>query len=294
MNSEPSTESIPALPDDLIYEIIEACDLLPTQRHETLGSLSRLAKRFAEAAQRVLWHEITINPNPRRFAQLCKKLQRRPAWKAQVPAYYSSNRRYMRALPHLPDLQQEFDVEALRSIVSAAKSTLVSIGLPISGLLQAVEPTEFPRLRELVLYGSPSPPAPTPGDIPLVNAFFLSCAALPFLAALRLHLRRHPSSSFPTGPGSSCALSFLALVPPRIEHLDLTDSTFSRADLEAFFYGATRPARLRTLRWDETTLEGGAEQSKSEDEDEEENWRERLREKLAEWGVEVTTLKPWW
>lgn len=385
MNSEPSTESLPALPDDLIYEIIEACDGLTTQRNETLCSLGRLAKRFTATAQKVLYHEITVDlrsAKHTRFTKLRMKLHERPAMKAwprvctvRVAAGAIHSLRYINGLPLLANLQQMhvvndspltsfsfqalacvlwrqqrnlvsfsidcyypglysllaslgdepnlsslrlhnlpqrqpeqrvhfpaltsvhveryLDVEAFQSIASTVKSTLVSLGLPLSKCLEAIDPSNFPRLGELVLYGSDALHAYRPDAALSANTFFLSCAALPFLAALRLHLRRHPSSSFPTRPGSSCALSFLALVPPRIEHLDLTESTFSRADVEAFFYGATRPARLRTLRWDDTTLEGGAKQSKSEDEDEEEDWRERLREKLAAWGVEVTTLKLW-
>ncbi|BGP42335.1 hypothetical protein JCM10449v2_006340 [Rhodotorula kratochvilovae] len=198
--------------------IIDTCDRLEKDREKTLAALCRLAKRYREGAERVLYSRIELRPGSRvpvaprtALHTVVHETRLRPHVK-WLGLFIDDALAAFRNLQHLSLVGKGVKVKeytdlipGVESILATAASLATFVSLAIEGTLVTSEPVEGDFM-------SLDPVPAAPSEVP-------------------------PSSR-----------NILAAIPSQIQHLSLVTSFFRPNDVAAFLSGSPRPPRLRTLR----------------------------------------------
>ncbi|BGP50509.1 hypothetical protein JCM10450v2_006428 [Rhodotorula kratochvilovae] len=225
---------VATLPDELVLMIIDTCDRLEKDREKTLAALCRLAKRYREGAERVLYSRIELRPGSR------------------VPV---APRTALHTVVHETRLRPH--VKWLGLFIDDA---LTSICLPLGYQLQNHSLAAFRNLQHLSLVGKGVKVKEYTDLIPGVESILATAASLATFVSLAIEgtlvtsepvegdfmsLDPVPAAPSEVPPSSR---NILAAIPSQIQHLSLVTSFFRPNDVAAFLSGSPRPPRLRTLR----------------------------------------------
>ncbi|BGP42370.1 hypothetical protein JCM10449v2_006375 [Rhodotorula kratochvilovae] len=256
------------LPDELVLMIIETCDYLEMDREKTLAALCRLAKRYREGAERLLYSRVELQPHGQghpgvpgtALHTLARRTTLRPYVNSvdlNIERKYAQDADVWGVLQDLPNVE-EISLHLLFDTMPASDRFLGQRNIHLRGLRVQGHPS---ILRELMQRHP---------------------AAFAALTRLDFHL---PLTALTSYDIPSSLKDLLAAIPPQVEHLSLVTSFFRADDVATYILGLSRPRALRTLRLGGAVGQGFKEFARTK-----RAWYADFEWKMEKAGIELTTV----
>ncbi|BGP50545.1 hypothetical protein JCM10450v2_006464 [Rhodotorula kratochvilovae] len=290
------------LPDELVLMIIETCDYLEMDREKTLAALCRLAKRYREGAERLLYSRVELQPHGQghpgvpgtALHTLARRTTLRPYVNSvdlNIERKYAQDADVWGVLQDLPNVE-EISLHLLFDTMPASDRFLGQRNIHLRGLRVQGHPS---ILRELMQRHPAAFAALTRLDfhLPLtaltsyqLSLFYVGLdtegleEAIPCDKAFLATAAPLPSFDIP-----SSLKDLLAAIPPQVEHLSLVTSFFRADDVATYILGLSRPRALRTLRLGGAVGQGFKEFARTK-----RAWYADFEWKMEKAGIELTTV----